>query len=64
MEQAVLDLPAGRYIVDIFDVASDHRLISRETAAASPLVIGLPCRGVPLLVRISEAYERSSFPLP
>jgi hypothetical protein len=52
MDQAVLDAAPGRYVVDVFDVATGA-LLSRETAAAPPLVIGLPRRNGPVAVRIT-----------
>jgi hypothetical protein len=52
MDQAVLDLPPGCYVVDVLDAATGARL-SRETATASPLVIGVPRRGSAVAVRIA-----------
>lgn len=39
--QMVLDKPAGRYLVDVFEPV-EGRCVSRESAAGSPLVAGLP----------------------
>ncbi len=45
LEQAVLALPAGRYLVEIYGV-DERRWMSVESAAAPPLVIGVPqCAG-------------------
>lgn len=49
--QVILDLPPGRYLVDILDVSSG-RWISRESAAGGPLVAGLPWPGGPALVLV------------
>lgn len=49
--QFVMDVPAGRYRVDILDTSS-HAWFSRESAAGLPLVAGLPATGHPVLVRI------------
>jgi len=52
MDQAVLDLPPGHYVVDVVDAATGA-LLSRETATAPPLVIGVPWRGGAVAVRIT-----------
>jgi len=52
MGQAVLDLPPGHYVVDVVDAATGA-LLSRETATAPPLVIGVPSRGGAVAVRIT-----------
>lgn len=52
MDQAVLEAPPGRYAVDVFDAATGA-LLSRETATAPPLVIGLPRRNGPVAVRVT-----------
>jgi len=49
--QIVIDLPAGRYLIDVLD-ASTHACISRESAAAKPLVAGLPFTGSPIVLWI------------
>jgi hypothetical protein len=57
--QCVLDLPDGRYIVDTLDTRT-HAWVSCESAAGSPLVIGLPYTGRPVLAcvrRISRAVQ-------
>jgi hypothetical protein len=59
VSQALLNLPPGRYLVDIVSGARDGEadgagaVVSRESASASPLVIGLPRRRGPLLVSIA-----------
>jgi hypothetical protein len=57
--QCVLDLPAGRYIVESLDTRS-HTWVSCESAAAAPLVIGVPFTGRPVLVclrRVSRTVQ-------
>jgi hypothetical protein len=54
--QASLDVPAGRYVIDGFDTVT-RTWISRESAAAPPLVIGLPRRGGPVLLRLARLPE-------
>jgi hypothetical protein len=57
--QSVLDLPAGRYIVESLDTRS-HTWVSCESAAAPPLVIGVPFTGRPVLVclrRVSRTVQ-------
>lgn len=51
--QLVIDLPAGRYMIEIMDLETEQ-WISRESAAGGPLVAGLPCTGHALLVRIAR----------
>jgi hypothetical protein len=51
MSQFVMDLPAGRYMIDVMDTRT-HGWFSRESAAGGPLVVGLPAAGRPVLVRI------------
>ncbi len=53
MGQFVMDVPAGRYIIDVLDTRS-RAWFSRESAAGAPLVAGLPATGHPLLVRIKR----------
>ena len=57
--QCVLDLPAGRYIVESLDTRS-HAWVSCESAAAAPLVVGIPFTGRPVLVcarRVSRSVQ-------
>jgi len=49
--QMVLDIPSGRYMVEILDSAT-ALWVSRESAAGGPLVAGLPYTGSSVLVRI------------
>jgi len=49
--QLVLDLPPGRYLVDMLDATTGETL-SRESAGGPPLVLGVPSRGVPLVAEI------------
>jgi hypothetical protein len=51
--QMVVDLPPGRYMVEILDTLSG-KWISRESATGGPLVAGLPHTENPLTVRISR----------
>jgi hypothetical protein len=51
--QLVLDLPRGRYLCDVLDVAGS-RWCSRESAAGGPLVIGLPALAGEAVVRIGR----------
>ena len=53
MDQASLDVLAGRYLVDALDTET-RAWISREVATAPPLVIGLPRRGGPVLLRLAR----------
>ena len=57
MGQATLDLPGGRYVVDALDTVTGA-WISREVGTAPPLVIGLPRRNGPVLLRIVRQAER------
>jgi hypothetical protein len=52
--QMVVDLPPGRYMVEILDTVSGE-WISRESAAGGPLVAGLQWTGNPLTVRITQS---------
>jgi hypothetical protein len=54
VSQAVLDLPAGRYVIECVEARSGA-VVARESAAAPPLVIGLPRRNTGLLVEIAPA---------
>jgi hypothetical protein len=57
--QCILDLPAGRYIVESLDTRS-HTWVSCESAAAAPLVVGIPFTGRPVLVclrRVSTSVQ-------
>jgi len=49
--QFVLDIPPGRYFVEVFDTAAAS-WISRESAEGGPLVAGLPYTGNPIFVWI------------
>ena len=51
MGQAVIDVPEGRYRIDTYDVDA-RAWVSRESALAAPLVIGVPHRAGAVLVRI------------
>ena len=55
--QMVLDIPPGRYLIDTLDTAT-RTWVSRESAAAGPLVAGLPYTGNPLLVWIRVLKSR------
>lgn len=55
--QFVLDVSAGRYIVEVFDTEA-FRWFSRESAAGGPLVAGVSCRSAALVVRIRPAPPR------
>lgn len=52
--QFVLDVSAGRYVVEVFDTEA-LSWFSRESAAGGPLVAGTPIRGAALVVRIRPA---------
>lgn len=57
--QAVLDLPDGRYMVETLDTRT-FTWVSCEAAAGSPLVIGLPYTGRPVLAcirRVARAVQ-------
>jgi hypothetical protein len=58
MGQIVLDLPPGRYTVDILNTASGS-WISRESAVAAPLVAGVPFAQAPLVVRFRPVWSAS-----
>jgi hypothetical protein len=55
--QLILSVPPGRYMVDVFDTSSCE-WFSRESCAASPLVAGLPAKGIPLVVRIQPMTDQ------
>lgn len=58
--QFVVDVPAGRYMVDTLDTRT-RTWCSRESAVASPLVAGLPATGGAVLVklrRVSSVTDR------
>jgi hypothetical protein len=59
--QCVLDLPAGRYIVESLDTRS-HIWVSCESAAGAPLVIGLAFTGRPVLVSIRRVTREALVP--
>lgn len=49
--QMVMDVPPGRYMIEIFDAAAST-WVSRESAEGGLLVFGLTFTGHPVLVRI------------
>jgi hypothetical protein len=49
--QCVVDLPAGRYIIEALDTRS-HTWVSCEAAVGTPLTAGVPFTGRPVLVAI------------
>ncbi len=51
--QLVLDFPVGRYMIDTFDLAA-HKCVARESATASPLVVGFTYTGTPTLLWIRK----------
>ncbi|MCX6549762.1 MAG: hypothetical protein NTY02_01940 [Acidobacteria bacterium] len=59
--QCVLDLPEGRYMVETLDTRS-HTWVSCEAAAGSPLVIGLPYTGRPVLACIRRVAVEVQIP--
>jgi hypothetical protein len=60
--QALIRLPQGRYRLDFFDTGS-REWIASESGAAAPLVVSLPFRGAPLVVRVRRlAGEPASRP--
>ena len=59
--QCVLDLPAGRYIVESLDTRS-HTWVSCESAAGAPLVIGLAFTGRPVLAYIRRVTRAAQVP--
>jgi hypothetical protein len=54
--QFVMDVPNGRYLVDVMDTRT-HAWFSRESAAGGPLVAGLPATGRPVIARIRRVAE-------
>ncbi|MDO8834620.1 MAG: hypothetical protein Q7V01_03450 [Vicinamibacterales bacterium] len=60
--QFVIDVPAGRYTVDILDTRT-HAWCSRESAAAAPLVAGLPVTGGAVLVRLRRVSSVTDRPV-
>jgi hypothetical protein len=59
--QCVLDLPAGRYMVETLDTRS-HTWVSCESAAGAPLVIGVPFTGRPVLACIRRVSRVAQVP--
>ena len=59
--QCVLDLPAGRYMVETLDTRT-ATWVSCEAAAGSPLVIGLPHTGRPVLSCIRRVAPAAKVP--
>ena len=59
--QCVLDLPAGRYIVESLDTRS-HTWVSCESAAGAPLVVGLVFTGRPVIVSIRRVTRAAQVP--
>ena len=59
--QCVLDVPDGRYMVETLDTRS-HTWVSCEAAAGSPLVIGLPYTGRPVLACIRRVTRATQIP--
>jgi hypothetical protein len=57
--QLVMEVPAGRYMVDILDTQA-HAWFSRESASGGLLVAGLPATGRPVLVRVRRASSSTS----
>jgi len=55
--QFVLDVPPGRYFIEIFDAAAST-WISRESAEGGPLVASLPFTGNLLLVMVRSVPGR------
>jgi hypothetical protein len=51
--QCVVDLPAGRYIIEALDTRS-HTWVSCEAASGTPLTAGVPFTGRPVLVAIRK----------
>jgi hypothetical protein len=60
--QFAIDLPAGRYMVDILDTRS-REWCSRESASASPLVAGLPTTGGAALVKLRRVSSAVDHPM-
>jgi hypothetical protein len=59
--QCVIDLPAGRYIVESLDTRS-HTWVSCESAAGAPLVVGVPFTGRPVLVCMRRVLRTAQIP--
>lgn len=59
--QCVLDVPPGRYLVEALDTRS-HTWVSCESAAAAPLVIGVPFTGRPVLACIRQVSRTVQIP--
>jgi hypothetical protein len=59
--QCVLDLPAGRYMIETLDTRS-HAWVSCESAAGAPLVIGLPFTGRPVVAYIRRVSRAAPVP--
>lgn len=59
--QVVVDVPTGRYMVDVLDTGA-HAWFSRESAAAPPLVVGLPGTGRAVLARIRRVSATADRP--
>lgn len=54
--QIVLNVPDGRYLVDILDTRT-HAWFSRESAAGGPLVAGMPATGGAIVARIRRVAD-------
>ena len=59
--QFVLNVPPGRYMIDLLDTRAPA-WYSRESAAAPPIVAGLPGTGAPVLARIRRVASSASRP--
>lgn len=59
--QCVLDLPAGRYMVETLDTRS-RTWVSCESAAGAPLVIGVPFTGRPVLSCVRRVSREAQVP--
>ncbi len=59
--QVLLRLPAGRYLVDAFDLRSG-RCVSRESASGGPMVAGLPFCNGPVLLAIRKIADQHPDP--
>jgi hypothetical protein len=59
--QCVLDLPAGRYMIETLDTRSST-WVSCESAAGDPLVIGVPFTGRPVLSCIRRVSREAQVP--
>lgn len=59
--QCVIDLPAGRYIVESLDTRS-RSWVSCESAAGAPLVAGVPFTGRPVLACIRRVSRTAQVP--